>query len=170
VTESAPYAFDFPQAQLHQRVSWAALRLERGADRALATIGLSTAKFYILIALGRDPGHLLSPTQIGARLLMERSNLTAILDRMERDGLVAREPNPADRRSLLIRLTERGHVKLDQGAALYEQAIRAMVQGMTEKDMRAVDAILQRLVVLPVESPGPSMNGESAKPATASAR
>jgi DNA-binding MarR family transcriptional regulator len=157
------YAFDFPQAQLHQRVSWAALRLERGADRALATIGLSTAKFYILVTLGRDPNHLLSPTTIGSRLLMERSNLTAILDRMERDELVVREPNPADRRSLLIRLTDHGQSKLDQGCAIYEQAIRALIQGIGEDEMNAIGAILQRLVVAPADAPLRSPTGAAGR-------
>lgn len=142
---SGPYAFDFPESLLHQRIRWAQLRLDRATDKVLSRIGLSAAKFYILVILGREEDGRLPPSKIGARMLMERSNLTAILDRMERDNLVVREPHPSDRRSLLIRLTDHGRAKLDEGSVLYERAIVQLVQGMSAKQIAQVENLLGKL-------------------------
>ncbi len=144
---SGPYVFSAPEMLLHQRVRWAQLRLDRSTDRVLSRIGLSAAKFYVLVILGRVPDQRLTPTQIGARMVMERSNLTAILDRMERDNLCVREPNPLDRRSLMIRLTDEGREKLDEASELYSESISTIVRGLSPAELQRVVDLLTKLEI-----------------------
>jgi len=110
-------------------------------------------------AVGVSPteGHLLTylrryaPAPVGelARVFgTKQSTLTSILDRLERDGLLRRLPNPADRRSFLLRLTPKGRSlagRLQRELVALEREIGRQVtareQAGFEAVMAAVDAV-----------------------------
>jgi DNA-binding MarR family transcriptional regulator len=60
----------------------------------------------------RGAGAPLPPSVIGERLLITRATVTALVDTLERRGLVRRRPHPHDRRMLLIQLTAAGQAAL----------------------------------------------------------
>lgn len=72
----------------------------------LARDGLSESQFAVLEALL----HLgpLCQRELGAKILKHESNMTTVIDNLERDGLVRREPDAGDRRRKQVRLTPRG--------------------------------------------------------------
>ena len=76
-----------------------------------ASIGISTAEAAALGEI-RQRGPL-PPSVLAKRLGIASPSVTALLDRLEAAGLVARGPNPADRRSLLISLTGRGRAAIE---------------------------------------------------------
>jgi DNA-binding MarR family transcriptional regulator len=81
----------------------------------LAPYGLRPADVDVLAALRtRPPPRQLTPTVLYRSLLLSSGGLTKILTRLEREGLVERLANPADGRSHLVRLTERGAARLDE--------------------------------------------------------
>lgn len=92
------------------------LRLVRTSRRVEAdvsaqmhrTFGVRFVRFDILSQLYRAPDNALSVGDLGASLLTPSGNISALLDRMEADGLVRRVADPDDRRRYLIRLTEKG--------------------------------------------------------------
>jgi DNA-binding MarR family transcriptional regulator len=65
-----------------------------------------------------------------------------LMDRLERDGLAVRSPNPANRRSSLIDLTSRGHQAL---TAAREMALAAVERALGGEDVRPLVAALGRL-------------------------
>jgi DNA-binding MarR family transcriptional regulator len=65
-----------------------------------------------------------------------------LVDRLERDGLASRGPNPADRRSSLIALTAVGEQSLRSGMVVFEAAL---AQALGPEDVGVVTAGLQRL-------------------------
>jgi len=65
-----------------------------------------------------------------------------LVDRLERDGLAARSPNPANRRSSLIALTMAGEQALTSGLAVCGAAI---AQAVGQEDVGVVTDVLQRL-------------------------
>ena len=76
------------------------------AHRQLAGYGLTFSQFGVLEALfHRGP---MSQSQIGQKILRSSGNITMVIDNLEKRKLVRRERNPADRRFLIIHLTERG--------------------------------------------------------------
>ena len=88
----------------------AARALARRFDEALKPFGLTNGQFSLLMSLNRPEPPSLGPV---ARLLaMDRTTLTAALKPLERNGLVASRPDPKDRRSRLLILTEKGHAAL----------------------------------------------------------
>src|SRR5438309_2530643 len=76
----------------------AARAVEARAEDALADIGLSLAKLGALrhLVLATQP---LTLSQLAERHCCGKSNVTQLVDRLEGDGLVARESDPEDRRT-----------------------------------------------------------------------
>lgn len=72
-----------------------------------------------------------------------------LVDRLERDGLAVRGPNPANRRSSLIALTAAGERSLKSGMAVFRAAL---AQALGPEDVDVVTAGLQRLHARLVES------------------
>jgi DNA-binding MarR family transcriptional regulator len=105
--------------------NWAARLFARAMDRRLAPIGLSSAYMPVLFALAG--GAELSQTALAAQASVEQPTMAATLKRMERDGLIARTPDPRDGRSALVALTALGREKLPHvfaaGRAINDQAM-----------------------------------------------
>src|SRR5690606_40868106 len=71
-------------------------------------VSLTGARFTLLLTLYFARDHLLAQNEISRELSVSRTNITNLIDGLERDGLVERVPNPADRRVSYARLTEDG--------------------------------------------------------------
>lgn len=128
-------------ARLHHLIR---LRVEA----ALATLSLSDSEYRLLAGIRRSgPPFRLSPSEITTRYLpMTSGGCTALIDRLEHRGLVARSANPNDRRGVHISLT-------DAGKALAEQAMRAVlavdsevVSALTPRTRQANIAALSALM------------------------
>src|SRR5882672_3438529 len=76
-------------------------------ESKLDVVGLSLAKLVALRALA-DAGESLPLGQLAERLSCVKSNITQLVDRLEADGLVARKPDPHDRRTRLAVMTAAG--------------------------------------------------------------
>jgi DNA-binding MarR family transcriptional regulator len=105
---------------------WPPLRLGRIDYRVIAAIhgayhavtrrldvvtrqhGLDASEALVIVAILREPG--CSPGQVRARIGLHRSTLSSILDRLEKDGLIRREPSSHDGRRFEIRLTRAGTI------------------------------------------------------------
>lgn len=71
-------------------------------------VNLTGARFTLLLTLYFARDNLLAQNEISRELSVSRTNITNLIDGLERDGLVERVPNPADRRVSYARLTEDG--------------------------------------------------------------
>src|SRR5690606_27256551 len=85
----------------------AARAVEERLDEAMASVGLSAARYGVLDQLSRA-GAPLALGELAGRLSCVRSNVTQLVDRLEADGLVRRVNDPTDRRSIRAALTEAG--------------------------------------------------------------
>ena len=83
--------------------------LQRDIDAKLRqSHGQSLSRFDVLSQLERAEDATLSVGQISKQLLTSAANITGLLDRMERDGLIRRSLSEADRRSFLVTATDEG--------------------------------------------------------------
>lgn len=80
-------------------------KVYRQCESELAPFNITPAQFYALSVLFDDDG--IKFKDMALRLNLDRSSLTGILDRMEKGGFIERRPDPDDRRSILICLTEK---------------------------------------------------------------
>jgi len=104
----------------------AARVLARRFDEAMKPVGITSGQFSLLISLNRP-----EPPSIGSvanLLAMDRTTLTANLKPLQRRGLVTVEPDPKDRRSRRLALTEAGHAVLAAAVPIWT-AVHAEVEG-----------------------------------------
>jgi DNA-binding MarR family transcriptional regulator len=84
-------------------------------DRIVQAAGLGVnLQSSNTLAVIEGAGEPLTPSEISARTLISSATMTSTLDRLERHGLVRRLPNPEDRRSVLIEVTDAGRALCDR--------------------------------------------------------
>jgi DNA-binding MarR family transcriptional regulator len=79
-----------------------------GLDGLLRPYGLTFARYEALVLLGFSRRGALPLRVIGERLMVHPTSVTNTIDRLERDGLVRRRPNPRDGRGTLAEITPGG--------------------------------------------------------------
>lgn len=119
--------------------------LTRVGDARLRSIGLATAQLPVLSMLRH--GAQLSQIELARWARVEQPSMAQLLARMERDGLVKRMPDPNDRRSSLISLTEEAERRLPAGRAVLRQGNVEMTQGLTRAEIEQLVGLLQRVLV-----------------------
>lgn len=119
-------------------------RLLASIDRALRHHELSRAGRQALAVLD-GAGQPLSPTAIAQRLIVTTASVTSLLDTLERRGLVKREPDPTDRRRLLVQITVEGAALVDRFLPEVVALQTAAVAGLTEPQRRQLVKLLAAL-------------------------
>lgn len=130
------------------RVVRLSARFQQAFDEAVAPFGIDGGEFGILSPLRRagEP-HALSPTRLAAHRMITSGGMTSALDRLERKGLVERRPNPDDRRSTLVALTEEGLAVIDRAMEAHAATEQRLVAGLAPHERRDLAALLRRLVL-----------------------
>jgi DNA-binding MarR family transcriptional regulator len=85
-------------------------------DRGLQESGLSGADYEVLALLSDHDGDRMPSHELRNALGWEKSRLSHQLRRMQKDGLISREPNPADARSTLVCLLPVGRAIIEKAA------------------------------------------------------
>ncbi len=122
-------------------IATALQRLDREQRRlrtALAAeLGISLSEFLAIIALGQNGD--LTPKWLGDELGVTTSAMTAMIDRLERGGMVSRHPHPSDRRSVLVTLAPRGEETRDWIYRRYLAVISTATEGIdTETELQTI--------------------------------
>jgi MarR family transcriptional regulator, 2-MHQ and catechol-resistance regulon repressor len=103
-------------------------RLERQLGAALEdAIGLPLPWFEVLLRVKRADGGFLSMSSLAAQTVYSSGGTTRLIDRIEAQGLVERGACPSDRRSVHVRLTERGETTLQQAIEVHVQHLDTFV-------------------------------------------
>ena len=74
---------------------------------------LTDAQFNVLIQLKYAGNKTLSQADLSRRLVVNKADMTGIIDRLERTGLVERKAHPGDRRVNLVKMTRKGAETVD---------------------------------------------------------
>ena len=116
----------------------------RESQRLFRPHGLTGAQYNVLNVLAsRDAG--ISQRELSDVLVVDRSNVTGLLDRMEKVGWVKREDDPADRRVYRISLTPTGRRLWAKVRPKYDAGVAEVTRGLSAAQMKAGVAIMQRL-------------------------
>jgi DNA-binding MarR family transcriptional regulator len=142
---------DVSPLEVLSRVTRLARHLELQRNAVFARHDLETWTFDVLSALRRaQPHQELSPGQLLAQTLVTSGTMTNRIDRLEARGLVRRRPDPADARSVRVRITAAGVRKVD--AALADLVAREhAILGALDPHERALLAATLRTVVAPFD-------------------
>lgn len=133
-----------PEAHPGHYFSRISRALTRIGDARFRGLGFATAQLPVLAEL--KGGASRSQTELARRVKVEQPTMAQLLARMERDGLIRRAPDPTDRRSSLISLTEAAEERLPAGQAILRQANREMTAGMAEEEVATLVDLLRRVL------------------------
>jgi DNA-binding MarR family transcriptional regulator len=89
-----------------------------------AAHGLPLTSYEVLLHLSKSDGCKMRMCDVAESVLLSRSGLTRLVDRLERDGLVERVSCPDDARGAYARLTEAGRAKLAAASSTHLEGIR----------------------------------------------
>ncbi|GHF13504.1 MarR family transcriptional regulator [Kordiimonas sediminis] len=108
--------------------------------------GQSFTRFDVCSQLYRAVSKTLSVTDLAKRLLASSShNITGLLGRMEKDGLVSRQRNPDDKRSMFISLTPDGIQLFEAMAKEHGNWVQESFNNLGTDEMRSVRSALQQM-------------------------
>ncbi|WP_167568847.1 MarR family winged helix-turn-helix transcriptional regulator [Brevibacillus migulae] len=104
---------------------------------------ITTEQFSLLRRLNEQDG--ISQKELAKRVGKDQTNITRILDQLERKGLAKRMPNQEDRRSFLAYVTDEGRALDDVLVPIEQEVIRQVLADLSDEDVRHVKTLLTRI-------------------------
>src|SRR4051794_25498969 len=101
-------------------------------------------RFDLMAQLERAPQGL-KMSELSQRMMVTGGNVTGITDGLEKEGLVIREVDPADRRVFRVKLTAEGQKQFRRMAGEHEQWIIGLFEGMSAKQKNQLTELLGEL-------------------------
>ena len=142
---------DVEPMQVLSRISRLARHLDIARRGAFADHDLETWGFDVLSALRRQgPPFQLTPGALLRATLVTSGTMTNRIDRLAAAGLVRREPDPRDKRGVLVTLTEQGVARADAALADLLRRERALLAGLDGAERRHL-AGLMRILLAPFD-------------------
>ena len=125
-------------------VWWTGVLLKKQARRFFRDTLASEAQFNIMLLLkyAETP---LTQNELSSRLLVDKSNVTGLVNRMAAAGLLRRVQVPDDRRAYHLKLTSAGLKLLNQVEQPYREEIAAIMQVFSCGEMRTLKRLMRRL-------------------------
>src|SRR6266536_2204842 len=136
------------------RLGRAARYVDQGHADFFGQQGLSRADWDVLASLRREgPPFSLSPTALYRALMRTSGAMSQRLASLERQGLIARTLDPADRRGVVVTLTKQGCKLVDEISAEHLANERKLLAPLSKKEQAALAGLLRKLLVAYEEQP-----------------
>jgi DNA-binding MarR family transcriptional regulator len=113
-------------------------------SRMRATFDITLPRFDLMAQLERYPQGL-RMGELSRRMMVTGGNITGITDQLEQEKLVARVPDPKDRRVYTVKLTEAGRRAFAEMAVVHEGWIAEMLQDISPEDKSQLIALLSQM-------------------------
>ncbi len=112
--------------------------LTRLSDRFFSQFGTSDIQFNILMILNCSAEQGLSQQELSERLVVTKSNVVGLIDRMEKQGLVQRKSHPTDRRFNQIVITLKGQKLVEKVEGYYYEEVNRMTASLSEQEKKSI--------------------------------
>ncbi len=143
--ETAAKAIKHQPLRLWLRMFATTTLIEREVRRRLrARFDITLSQFDYLAQLYRSPATGLAMRELSERLMVTNGNITGLTDRLERDGLVVREPSPSDRRVQHVCLTADGRQRFADIANVHEEWIKELMSGLSGEELKQLMTLLAK--------------------------
>ena len=143
----APH-FDRSPLAVVARISRLAQLIQLELERVFEAYGLNGGEFDVLASLRRSgPPYSLSPTSLSSSLIVTSGGMTKRLRMLERRGLVRRDPDPGDGRSMLVTLTPEGMRLVDEVVPVHWANEKRLLEGLPARDRAALGRLLEAFAV-----------------------
>ena len=137
------------------------LRVHAALTKALdaqleAAHGLPLSSYEVLMYLHDADGERMRMSDLADTVILSRSGLTRLVDRLEREGLIARESCPSDARGAFAKLTGAGRRKLQAARATHLAGVRSLfLDHLSAAEQEALADVWERLLPGAAHASGP---------------
>lgn len=115
-------------------------------DRFLKQYGLTDSQFNVLMLLKyQTEDGVMNQTALGDRLLVNRSNITGLVDRLEQAGYVKRFAQSQDRRVNLVKMTKAGKKVLESAEKAYYKRIEDLMKNLSDNECKRLCRLLEKI-------------------------
>ena len=122
--------------------------LDKELQKVFAAHGLPPGGFDVLATLRRSgPPYALSPNALLDWMMITSGTMTNRIDQLEKAGLVARQANPADKRSVLIALTPAGHRTVEAALTAHLDNERRLTAALAPDQQDQLSRLLRQWLV-----------------------
>jgi DNA-binding MarR family transcriptional regulator len=124
-------------------LSWNGQRTAYGFAEALRPLGLRPPHFGVMNLIEAAPGS--TQHELGNRSMIDPSSMVAVLDELERMGLVERRRHPADRRKHAVHLTAKGKRTLARARQIATEFVDALLAPLDAGERETLRLLLRKL-------------------------
>ena len=129
-------------AEIFELLSLVEKKLKRIQRQTIQETNLTPSQYFLLSLLWENDGRPLN--ELATAFSASRPTITTIVDTLENKGLVSRTPNPADRRSLLVKLTPEGSA-LQASTPTLDHIFMGCCSGLSPAEFRQLGRLLSKL-------------------------
>lgn len=119
------------------------LMLDDGDRRVLRAFDLTNRQYHTLVHLA--PGTRRNLTELADLLICDKSNVTGLVERLVRDGMLQRRRSRRDRRYLEVQLTEKSTVVREQAMQSHARSVQERFSGLTPEEIGTLESLLAKL-------------------------
>lgn len=139
-----PMTFEKKVNEALMSVWWTSMMLKKSSARFFQSYPVSDAQFNVLVLL-KYSKEALTQNDLSKKLLVDKSNTTGLIDRMEKSGFIKRESVSEDRRSYHIKLTKKGDDLMSKLDKEYEARVRQIMSALSEKEHDDLIRLMKKL-------------------------
>lgn len=127
----------------HLRI--AQIRVFKDFEDGVGELGLTPAGFSVMEVLRQNPG--LTQSKLAAAIMLDRSSVVPLLDKLEKKGLLSRQSSTTDRRNNHLFLSEEGLKVLEASKALVKKHESRIAKALSKEESQQLIGLLSRLAV-----------------------
>ena len=139
--------FENPAHEALLNIYYTASRTRKKAGEFFRRHGLTDVQYNVLSLLKHQTGDQGGLTQVdlSKMMLVNRANITTLIDRMEKADLVVRKPVPNDRRYNIVELTPHGRKMIEEISSTYHQKVSEIMGDLDEEELGQLITILRKV-------------------------
>jgi DNA-binding MarR family transcriptional regulator len=118
--------------------------LARYLEVELKRQGISLIRFNIMSTLYKNGGEMI-PSEIAESVFREKNSVTAVINTLEREGVVRREPSPDDGRSVRVIITDKGWKEANRLAPIAQELSRGVLSCMEKEQVENLIGIMRTI-------------------------
>jgi DNA-binding MarR family transcriptional regulator len=123
-------------------------RIHRALDETLAEFGLDMGDYKVLNSLSQiGPPHRSTPGRLSKRIELSSGAMTNRLDRLEEADLIRRLPDPDDRRSVVVELTDHGRETIQKAVGVQAQKEGLVAAALDPQEKEQLNGLLRKLML-----------------------
>jgi DNA-binding MarR family transcriptional regulator len=148
ISADLPEDLDLTVEGIVDRIGGIHYRIKRMHNETLEQLGLTFSDWHVLNALHWSGApYRRKAGELARRADLTSGAMTSRLDALEKEGLVRRLRDPADRRSVLVELTDKGRKKHEQMLGIQGQKEALLAEALTDREKEQLNALLRRVMV-----------------------